>query len=86
MRRLIPRFETTLRDNIVGFWYPRCLDRVHGGYTVAFGPRGAPTGETSKGLVVQARMLWLFARPQLEYAFASLRALRRDVPQAESRF
>ena len=62
LRRLIPRFEATLRGNIVGFWHPRCLDHVHGGYRVGFGPQGEPAGETSKPLVVQARMLWLFAR------------------------
>jgi cellobiose epimerase len=62
LRALIPRFEATLRGNIVGFWYPRCLDRMHGGYTVGFGRRGDLTAETSKPLVVQARMLWLFAR------------------------
>lgn len=37
-------------------------------------------------LLMMVPVLWLFARPQLEYAFDSLRALRRDVPQAESRF
>jgi hypothetical protein len=28
----IPEIEETLKENIRGFWLPRCLDRVHGGY------------------------------------------------------
>jgi mannobiose 2-epimerase len=62
LRALVPRLEATLRDNIVGFWHPRCIDRAQGGYVTGFGPRGEPTGETSRRLVTQARMLWLFAR------------------------
>jgi cellobiose epimerase len=69
VRRLIPRLEATLRDNIVAFWYPRCLDRVHGGYRIAFGRQGEPTSHTSKCLVTQARMLWLFARLALEAGY-----------------
>jgi len=53
--------ERTLGENILRFWHPRCLDREKGGYAVHYGPRGeAKPG--NKGIVTQARMLWLFAR------------------------
>ena len=44
------------------FWYPRVIDRAHGGYRVAFAADGTPTADGSKMIVTQARMLWLFAR------------------------
>jgi mannobiose 2-epimerase len=58
----IPQFEKALEENIVRFWYPRCLDRNNGGYIINFGPRGEPKSEDTKMIVTQARMLWLFAR------------------------
>lgn len=76
LRSLIPRFEAALRDNIVGFWLPRCIDTAHGGYRVGFGAGGEPAGETSKPLVVQARMLWLFARLAREDGFDSAAMLQ----------
>lgn len=59
---LIPEFEKNLKENIAAFWYPRCLDRTHGGYTIHFGPKGEPRGDTNKMIVTQARTVWLFAR------------------------
>jgi cellobiose epimerase len=47
---------------VVRFWYPRVIDRVHGGYRVAFAADGTPMADGSKMIVTQARMLWLFAR------------------------
>ena len=61
-RALIPRLERALTENIAGFWYPRSLDRKYGGYIIAFDPKGEPKREYTKGLVTQARTLWLFAR------------------------
>ncbi len=62
----IPDLEKTLKENILGFWLPRTLDREHGGYIINFGPRGEPNGKTSKGVVTQARHLWLFSRSARE--------------------
>jgi mannobiose 2-epimerase len=58
----IPKFEHTLKDNIAAFWYPRCLDRQNGGYTINFGPQGEPKGPGTKMIVTQARTVWLFSR------------------------
>lgn len=57
----LPELERALRDNVLGFWLPRCLDREHGGYALHLDRQGEPTGKTSKGIVSQCRMLWLFA-------------------------
>jgi len=60
-RDLIAQFEKTLKENIVAFWYPKCLDREAGGYTISFGQQGEPLGPARKMIVTQARMVWFFA-------------------------
>jgi mannobiose 2-epimerase len=62
----LPELERALRDNVLGFWLPRCLDRRHGGYAINFDRWGNATGKTSKGIVPQCRTLWLFSRAFLE--------------------
>ena len=58
----IPKLERNLRDNIISFWYPKCLDRKNGGYIINFGPQGESKGDGTKMIVTQARMVWLFSR------------------------
>jgi mannobiose 2-epimerase len=58
----IPRLEKVLLENIASFWYPKSLDRVNGGYTINFGPKGEAKGPGTKMIVTQARTMWLFAR------------------------
>jgi len=58
----VPELEKALKENILAFWHPRCLDRQRGGYVINFGPQGEAKDEGTKGIVTQARMLWLFAR------------------------
>src|SRR5215470_16631527 len=57
----VARLERNLNQSIIGFWYPRCLDRKNGGYAINFGPTGEPKGDGAKMIVTQARMVWLFA-------------------------
>ncbi|MHC4680586.1 MAG: AGE family epimerase/isomerase [Planctomycetota bacterium] len=57
-----PRFEKILKENIASFWYDKSIDRVNGGYTINFGPKGEPKGEGTKMIVTQARTVWLFSR------------------------
>ncbi|HEX3175195.1 MAG TPA: AGE family epimerase/isomerase [Methylomirabilota bacterium] len=54
--------ERALRDNVLAFWLPRCVDDEHGGYATGFDRAGRPTRQTSKGALPQCRMAWLFAR------------------------
>jgi mannobiose 2-epimerase len=62
LRRHQPALERNLRESIIGFWYPRSVDRENGGYRVAFGPAGEPRPGAAKMIVTQARMLWLSSR------------------------
>jgi mannose/cellobiose epimerase-like protein (N-acyl-D-glucosamine 2-epimerase family) len=62
LARLVPALERNLHENIIRFWYPRCIDRRHGGYLVAFDPSGQPRTGATKMIVTQARMLWLSSR------------------------
>jgi mannobiose 2-epimerase len=62
LRAALPALQKNLDEAVVRFWYPRVLDRAHGGYRVAFAADGTPTADGSKMIVTQARMLWLFAR------------------------
>jgi mannobiose 2-epimerase len=59
---LVPAIEKNLRENIIPFWFPRAIDREHGGYTIHYGPKGEPLSGGSKGIVTQARTLWLASR------------------------
>jgi len=60
-RNFIPKLEGNLR-NIVAFWYPATLDRTNGGYVINHDAAGKPNPAGSKGIVTQARQLWLFSR------------------------
>ena len=62
LTRHVPAIERNLHENIVRFWYPRCIDRTHGGYLVAFDSAGQPRTGAARMIVTQARMLWLSAR------------------------
>ncbi len=89
---LVPAIEKNLRQNIIPFWFPRCVDPEHGGYTIDYGPRGEPRRGGTKAIVTQARTLWLasrllrsdFARQELrEAADAGFRFLRDRMWDAE---
>jgi mannobiose 2-epimerase len=58
----VPRLEKNLKENILPFWLNKSIDRVHGGYTINFGPRGEAKGPGVKMIVSQTRTVWLFAR------------------------
>jgi mannose/cellobiose epimerase-like protein (N-acyl-D-glucosamine 2-epimerase family) len=58
----IPIFEKTLRENILAFWYPRTIDTKHGGYAINHDAKGSFKGDAPKGIVTQARQVWLFSR------------------------
>jgi cellobiose epimerase len=62
LKRYAAAIERNLHESVVAFWLPRSIDREHGGYHINFDIRGEPNGETSKGLVTQARMVWFWAR------------------------
>jgi mannobiose 2-epimerase len=57
----LPRLEANLFENVLPFWYPRCLDES-GGYRCSYDERGVFAGNDDKMIVTQARMTWLFSR------------------------
>jgi mannobiose 2-epimerase len=63
----VPRLERALRENLVPFWMSRAIDKEMGGYHINFNAGGEPNGRTSKGIVTQARTVWLFARLAREH-------------------
>ena len=62
LRALAPAVEKNLTIAILGFWYPKSIDREHGGYIVDFDAAGRFKGQAPKMIVTQARMLWLSSR------------------------
>ena len=74
VKALAPRIEQNLRENVVPFWFPRCVDTVNGGYTVHYGPKGEVLGGGVKMIVTQSRQLWLAsALLRSRYAIPGLR-------------
>jgi mannose/cellobiose epimerase-like protein (N-acyl-D-glucosamine 2-epimerase family) len=61
-REFVPRLERNLRKNIIPFWYPSTLDKANGGYIINHDAQGKLNPAGSKGIVTQARQLWLFSR------------------------
>ena len=59
---LAPAIERNLQKAVIAFWYPRVIDREHGGYLIDFDATGRFKGQAPKMIVTQARMLWLSAR------------------------
>lgn len=56
------QMNAVLVDNILRFWLEKSLDREHGGYYMHFDAAGGRRETNTKGIVTQARTLWLFAR------------------------
>jgi cellobiose epimerase len=61
LRPFLPELRRNLDEAVVAFWYPRSVDRPHGGYLLAFDREGHRTAEAPKMIVTQARMVWLSA-------------------------
>src|SRR5262245_66113665 len=62
LQPLVPVIEKNLTSAILGFWYPKSIDREYGGYIVDFDATGRFKGQAPKMIVTQARMLWLSSR------------------------
>jgi cellobiose epimerase len=62
LRQHLAELRRNLDEAVVPFWYPRSLDRTHGGFLLAFDGEGRRTAEAPKMIVTQARMVWLSAR------------------------
>lgn len=56
------RLDRILTENIIPFWYPKCLDTKNGGYLINSDRHGNLTAAKTKMIVSQARMVWFFSR------------------------
>jgi cellobiose epimerase len=60
-------FEDALRRHVLDAWFPRCLDRTHGGFLCDFDRRWSPCGPHDKLLEFQARQTLLAADASRRY-------------------
>jgi len=61
--RLVAEIDANLRTQILGKWYPRAVDRTHGGFAEDFDAQWKPRGpELQRSIVYQARLTWTAAR------------------------
>ena len=66
-----------LTEQVLPFWLDRSVDKRSGGYLTGFDENGEPTGNGTKYLVTQSRMVW---------GFSNLREFARDadLPRMET--
>ena len=53
--------RTVLSEKIIPFWLERSVDKEYGGYLTNFDENGEFTGNGTKYLVTQSRMVWGFS-------------------------
>lgn len=57
--------EKHFREGVLAKWYPRCVDRRHGGFLPSFREDWTPGDQNDKGVVFQSRMTWVAAQVSL---------------------
>ncbi len=62
VRDHLERTEEYLTGTLLPFWIERAPDPGHGGFLSYFDRHGRPTGETEKTFLMQARLVYIFAR------------------------
>ena len=55
-------FKNELKENLLSFWMPRCLDSEHGGYLNCFSNDGSRLVSRDKYTWSQGRFLWMFSK------------------------
>lgn len=55
-------FKKELKENLLSFWMPRCLDKENGGYLNCFCNDGSRLISTDKYTWSQGRFLWIFSK------------------------
>src|SRR4051812_27649444 len=53
--------EKMLRQDILGKWFPACIDNVNGGFNASFDREWKPGKSEGKFSVFQGRMTWVAA-------------------------
>jgi mannobiose 2-epimerase len=60
--------EQSLRTGILEVWFPRALDREHGGFLCDFDYQWKPSGSQPKTIVFQSRLTWLASQAVTRYS------------------
>ncbi len=60
--RYLEFFKTELKENLLYFWMPRCLDTEFGGYFNCFTNDGSRLVSKDKYVWSQGRFLWIFSK------------------------
>ncbi|HKX28394.1 MAG TPA: AGE family epimerase/isomerase [Blastocatellia bacterium] len=66
------RIESELRNGILPFWMERTIDTAHGGFHGRISNELVVDPKAAKGLILNTRILWTFARAYRLYHEASL--------------
>ena len=66
-KRIAAIMERSLKDDLLGRWYPQCIDTDYGGFISTFTYQMKPTGSQDKMIVTQARHTWVNAKAALRY-------------------
>ena len=67
VRTVATAVETNLVHNILGVWFPRAIDREHGGYYENFSEDWTRQSDNHKSLVCQSRLIWTTAQAAMRY-------------------
>jgi cellobiose epimerase len=59
--KLADAMEQHFRTGVLARWFPRCLDREHGGFLPSFNEDWSPGAKQDKTIVFQSRMTWVAA-------------------------
>src|SRR5579884_116423 len=60
-RKLADEVESAFRHDVLGVWFPRCVDEHRGGFNSAFARDWSKTGDADPFIVFQSRMTWICA-------------------------
>lgn len=93
-RKFADEAERQLRKNVLGVWFPRCIDQARGGFDSSFARDWSKTNEPDAFVVFQSRMTWICSTvalrrpdlrdPYLKYARHGLDFLRTRMWDAQS--
>jgi mannobiose 2-epimerase len=66
-RRLADEVEKHFRSEVLARWFPRCVDKNHGGFAPHFLEDWSKGSENDKTIVFQARTTWVCAQVAMRY-------------------
>ncbi len=66
-RRLAEEVEEHWKKEVLGVWFPRCIDKNHGGFFPHFLEDWSKGTQNDKTIVFQARMTWVCAQVAMRY-------------------